>query len=126
MSKDHKPLEAGQVWTYKTRPGEEASRIIICRIEQDPRLGEIVHIQVGGVDLMTKQGPQGVNVIGHAPYSGEALRKDLISLEAAGVALPDFEGGYADWRAAFDEGNAGVWTAPITTMIGGIERAMNQ
>ena len=45
------PFAPGQVWTYKTRPGEEASRIIVCRVETDPKLGEIVHIHVNGLQI---------------------------------------------------------------------------
>ena len=29
MSKDLKQLEVGQVWTYKTRPGEEGSAYLV-------------------------------------------------------------------------------------------------
>jgi hypothetical protein len=42
-------FKPGQVWSYKTRPGEERSTITILRVESSPKLGMIVHIE--GVNL---------------------------------------------------------------------------
>jgi hypothetical protein len=121
------PFAAGQVWAYKARPGEEASRIVICRVEADPKGGEIVHIHVKGVRLKNKHAPSGASdQIGHMPYSGEALRKSLTTLESAGAALPAFEDGYQEWRGAFDKGKAGVWTAPVSEAIAVMESVLNQ
>ena len=62
------PLAAGQVWSYATRPGEEASRIVICRVETDPKLGEMVHIHVRGLRFKNKHVPGGFSdTIGHMP-----------------------------------------------------------
>ena len=121
------PFAPGQVWTYKARPGEEASRIIVCRVETDPKLGEIVHIHVNGLRFKNKHAPGGSSdQIGHLPYSAEALRKSLTKLESTGTVLPAFEDGYQEWRGAFDKGKAGVWTAPVSEAIAGIESALNQ
>jgi hypothetical protein len=95
----------GQVWTYDTRPGEEASRIIICRVETDANLGEIVHIHVRSVRLRNKHAPGGYSeTVGHMPYSGDALRKSLVTLESSSVKLPAFEDGYREWRSSFENG----------------------
>jgi len=121
------PFAAGQVWTYHTRPGEEASRIVICRVEPDPNLGQIVHIHVRGLRLLNKHAPSGSSdTVGHMPYSGEALRKSLTRLESTGTALPAFEDGYQQWRTAFEKGEGGVWTAPVSEAIAGMESALNQ
>jgi hypothetical protein len=121
------PFVPGQVWTYTTRPGEEGSRIVICRVEEDPKLGEIVHIHVNGVRLKNKHAPDGFSdQIGHMPYSGDALRKSVGKIERAGTALPHFEDGYQEWRSAFDNGKAGVWTASVSEAIAGMEAALNQ
>jgi len=118
---------AGEVWTYSTRPGEEASRIVICRVGADPKLGQIVHIHVNGLQFKNKHAPGGSSdQIGHMPYSAEALRKGLTKLESTGAALPAFEDGYQEWRSAFDKGKAGVWTAPVSEAIAGVESALNQ
>jgi hypothetical protein len=47
------PFTPGQIWTYNTRPNEQSSRIIICRVESDPNLNQIVHIHVTGIRLKT-------------------------------------------------------------------------
>jgi hypothetical protein len=41
MSQD---FQAGQIWEYKTRPGEEASRLYIVKIEEWPNGEKIFHI----------------------------------------------------------------------------------
>lgn len=121
------PYAAGQVWAYNTRPGEEASRIVICRVETDAEHGQIVHIHVNGVRVKNPHIPGGSSsVIGHMPYLGEALRQSLTELESTGAALPAFEDGYEGWRNAFDKGEAGVWSAPVSDAIAYIESALNQ
>jgi hypothetical protein len=121
------PFAPGQVWTYKTRPAEEASRILICRVEADPRLGEIVHVHVNGLRFRNKHAPGGSSdQIGHMPYSAEGLRRSITKLDSTGDALPAFEDGYQEWRRAFDAGKAGVWTAPVSEAIAGMESALNQ
>jgi hypothetical protein len=117
----------GQVWTYNTRPGEEASRIVICRVETDPKLGQIVHIHVNGLRFKNKHAPGGIsNEIGHMPYAADALQKSVVKLESTSAVLPSFEDGYQEWRNAFEEGKAGVWTAPVSEAIAGLESALNQ
>jgi hypothetical protein len=121
------PFAPAQVWMYQTRPGEEASRIVICRIETEPKFGEIVHIHVTGLRFKNKHAPGGSSdQIGHMPYSGDALRQSLTKLESTEAALPAFEDGYQQWRSAFHKGNAGIWTAPVSEAIAAMETALNQ
>jgi hypothetical protein len=44
-------FSAGQVWAYRTRPGEEMSRLLIDKVADDPRLGRIYHISVTGIHI---------------------------------------------------------------------------
>lgn len=116
----------GHVWVYDTRPGEEGSRIIVCRVEADPKIGEIVHIHVNGLRLKNKHASGGFSdEIAHMPYAGDALRKTVTKLESTAVALPAFEDGYREWRSAFEDGKAGVWTASVAEAITGMESALN-
>lgn len=120
-------FEAGQVWTYETRPNEVESRIIVCRVKSDAKLGEIVHVQVNGLHFNNNRVPGGYSdTIGHMPYSGDASRSCLLELEGSGAELPAFEEGYQQWKSAYDSGNAGVWTAPVSEAIAGMEAAVNQ
>lgn len=121
------PFAAGQVRKYQTRPGEENSRIIICRVEPDAKLGTIVHIQVNGLRMKNKHAPGGFgDVVGHMPYDQASLRKTVTSLESSGAKLPQFEDGYRQWRSAFDADKAGIWTASVADAIAGMEKALNQ
>src|SRR5206468_1347317 len=98
-----------------------------CRVEAAPKLGQIVHIHVNGLRLRNKRAPGGLSdQVGHMPYAGDALRKSLTKLESSNAPLPAFEDGYRHWRGAFDKGEAGVWTAPVSEAIAGMESAMNQ
>jgi hypothetical protein len=45
----------GQVWSYKTRPGEESSRVLINKIEAMPKLGKVFHISVSAVKVKNPQ-----------------------------------------------------------------------
>ena len=119
-------FEPGQLWVYKTRPGEKDSRLVICRIETDEKLGQIIHIQLVKVKVKNKNAPGGVSqVINHLPYSGEALRASVVRLQTILPQLPPYEEGYQTWRAAFVEGKAGVWTIPVAEAIEGMEKGLN-
>ena len=39
----------GQVWEYKTRPGETGSLLRIAKVDRDPKLGDVFHISIVGV-----------------------------------------------------------------------------
>lgn len=41
----------GQIWEYKTREGEGASRLYIVHIDEHEKLGKIYHIFVEGVAI---------------------------------------------------------------------------
>ena len=38
-------LQPGQIWEYKTRTGEAASRLTVLKVEQYKGLGLVVHIR---------------------------------------------------------------------------------
>jgi hypothetical protein len=44
-------FDAGQVWAYKTRVGEEESRLLIDKVEEDPKLGRIFHISISKIHI---------------------------------------------------------------------------
>jgi len=115
-------FQAGQLWTYQTRRHEPKSRILIQRVELDPKAGEIVHIRV--LNLAFK-GPKGtIAEIPHLPYSGPSLRKCLVTLESSGNRVPsDYESGYKIWREAFDSGKGGIFTLDVAGVLDGMEKA---
>jgi hypothetical protein len=121
------PFAARQVWRYHAREGEEGSRIIVCRVEPDPNLGEIVHIHVTGLRFRNRRAPGGFSdQIGHMPYAADALRKSVLAMEPGEAELPMFEDGYRSWRSEFEVGKAGIWTAPVPEAIFRVEMVMNR
>lgn len=117
------PFESGQVWTYRTRPGEESSRITICLVESHREIGEIVHISVAGVKLKNPHAFGGSSDrIAHMPFKPDALRQSVIALESTGSTLPPFEEGYEEWR----NGEGGVWTMPLSEAISAMEGILNE
>ena len=122
MSK-YKP---GQVWTYKTRTGEEASRITILKVDEHDKLGNIVHIQISGVALKNPSAPGGVaKLIHHSPYSEQAIDDSVLELVAENVVLPDFQEGYDTWMEAFDKGEGGIFTISVSDGVGAMAQALS-
>lgn len=118
-------LEAGQVWTYTARPGEEASRLTVLQIDPHEKFGEIVHVCVTGVAQKNPFAPGGVSsVIGHMPFSVAAVEESVLALEASGVPLPEYRSGYDQWKTAFDAGKGGVFTIPVAQAVQYCEEAL--
>jgi hypothetical protein len=114
----------GQVWRYQTRPGEEASRAIIGRIERIEGIGIVVHVKLTGLEL---RGPQGVaSVTFHAPVAEPQLSASVTELTEERGDLDGFAEGYAKWRAAYRDGKAGVFTLTLFEILETMEQALNQ
>jgi hypothetical protein len=114
----------GQVWHYQTRPGEEASRVIIGRIEKIEGIGTVVHVKLTGLEL---RGPQGVaTVMFHAPVAEAYLSASVTELTGERGDLEGFAEGYGMWRAAYRDGKAGVFTLTLFEILETMEQTLNQ
>ncbi|MFL6858379.1 MAG: hypothetical protein ACJ8DZ_05620 [Allosphingosinicella sp.] len=103
---------AGQVWEYRTRAGEEASRLKIQKIEALPefaRQGPVYHISIVGLHL----GPGLIGVLPHAPVSAETLDASVTRLSASRPDFPSADEGTAEWQAA----KGGVFTIPVAQIV---------
>lgn len=105
----------GQVWTYRTRPGDEASRLKIQMIEHYPAEGQsaedrVFHVSVVGVTFANRDVPR---EIAHAPVSRETLDASLLALTDSGATFPDPAEGVASWK----EGAGGVFTLSIAELV---------
>lgn len=121
------PYEAGQLWHYHTRPGEEASRVLINLIEPHDKLGKMIHISVLDVNLKNPRTASGVtHELPHFPVSEETLQKSLTTLAGRREILPDYREGYEVWKEAFDAGKAGIFTISVAEIVDVVERAANQ
>ncbi|NNE82588.1 MAG: hypothetical protein HKN28_01320 [Alphaproteobacteria bacterium] len=117
----------GQVWIYKTRPTEEASRVLIGKIESVSGLGNIIHVKLIGLRLRESFAPDTrVSVMNHAPMSEVAFASSVIELTDELADLEGFSEGYNTWRSAFRAGEAGIFTISLAEAIGFIDQMLSQ
>lgn len=117
----------GQVWSYKTRLGEENSTLLIDKIETNAKLGRIFHISIDGVRIKNRHIAGGISTqLPHFPVSEETLKQSLTKLIGHRAPHPDYVEGYMTWKAAFDAGKAGVFTIPVSEIIGVVEETINK
>ena|ERR1044072_2505203 len=120
-------FKVGQKWSYHTRPGEEASYFIIVKIDNDPKLGRILHIAMRGLKIKNPRSPDGVSdSINHMPFAEAAIEKSEIKLLQEKTELPDFEEGYRMWREAFDAGKAGIYSITVAEAVSAMETVLNR
>ena len=124
--KDDK-LESGQIWKYKTREGEEDSRVTILKVEKYEKGGIVVHVAVTDININNPQMEnEKSNEISHLPFSKESILKSLTDLDSSDNNLPDFEEGYNEWKQAFDSGKGGIFTIEVKEAVEYVEQIMNQ
>lgn len=111
---------AGQVWTYKTRPNETGSRLMVVRVDtDDAEYGNIIHIYLSDLDIPNANAPDGkTTFVNHMPYAEEILVESVEQLESENQPLPaGYEDGYRLWREAFENDEAGVFAIPVSEAI---------
>ena len=117
--------EVGQVWTYRTRVGEEASRVTVVAITPTVE-GDIVSAHVEGLKIKSPGYPGGFRRdLGHVPFTVDAMDRSVLEVVDKVTALPDFQLGYGLWKRQFDKGEAGVYELTIAETIAGTEAAIN-
>src|SRR5262245_21445327 len=117
----------GQVWAYKTRPGEEKSTLLINKVESHPKLGRIFHISVSGVRLKNARVPGGVTTeLPHVPVSQATLEKSVTKLLRTSKPNPAYIEGYKEWKRAFDDGKAGIFTISVAEIVDSVQTAISR
>ena len=117
--------EPGQIWSYKTRPTETASRLTIVKVEPYED-GLAVHVHISGLLIRNPAAPSGVSTfIAHMPFAREAIDASVVRLMSKRQRLPSYEEGYVAWKQQAERGKAGVFTIPVAEAIEGIERAFS-
>jgi hypothetical protein len=119
-------FKPGQIWSYQTRAGEEASKLYLARIDRGLGSRAIFHLYLDGLQLKNPKFPGGVqDRLVHLPISREALEASVTQLLQSDAAMPDISEGYALWLLSFEQGQAGVFTIPVSQAIQHIENAFN-
>lgn len=120
-------FQPGQVWQYKTRPGEESSRLIIAKVESNPKLGTIVHIQVKDVAIKSAKAPGGVSkVVSHLPFAEQAISDSVTVMDKDAVSPTGWEDGYKQWKSAFDAGKGGIWSITVSEAVSSMEQILSK
>ena len=102
-------IREDQSWSFANAPHSDA-RIVIGTIEylwdeKDPVIG------VGIVNLHSSRGKKIGETIHHMPFAKSALVPYLVALDAQPLPLPSaYKDGYATWKVAVDNEEAGVFT----------------
>ena len=111
----------GQRWQYKTRPGEEGSRITILRVENVPDLGELVFIAIDGLRVADATAPGGTRAtVSFAAFAEAAMEESTLSLEAT-ADTPEHQALYSGWRRAFEDGKAAAFTRTVAEAIDSLQ-----
>jgi hypothetical protein len=119
--------QEGQVWTYHTRPNEQASTLLINKIEPDARLGFIYHISVSDVQVKNQHVAGGVeHSLPHFPVATKTLESSVTKLLGTSAVNPSDYDGYKTWKQEFDAGRAGIFTITVAEIVDVIETAVNQ
>jgi hypothetical protein len=116
-------LLPGQVWKYKTRPGESSSTLTILKVESYKDLGRVVHIRVDAIRMTNPLKGNVVTDVPHLPFKEEAVQKSITELVHTSPDIPAFKEGYDVWKSAYIAGKAGAFdttvNATLTAMLGG-------
>lgn len=127
MTDKNTKYKVGQSYSYDARPGEEKSSLVIVKIDDDPKLGKIIHIALRDLKVKNRHIPEGFTEnVNHMPFALDAIEKSGLKLLKEKTDLPDFEEGYRLWREAFEARRGGVYTITVAEAVGVIEKGLNQ
>jgi hypothetical protein len=117
----------GQIWRYKTRKGEESSRVLINKIEAIPKLGKVFHISLSAVKVKNPQIAGGISTeLPHFPVSEATLKQSVITFTGKSKVNPEYREGYEIWKSAVEKGEAGVFTIGIAEIVDVVKQGINR
>jgi len=121
----HSLFRAGQVWRYRCRVGEDASRVIVGKVEETNSGHVVVHVQLSGLSVRNPDAPSGrSSLVRHLPIAAEQLAASVVELVSAGGMLVGFDEGYNAWRGAYEAGRGGIFTLPLAEIVESMEQAI--
>jgi hypothetical protein len=116
----------GERYRYASRASEPDATFLVLKVEEHEATGRIVHVRADGLKLKNPSDPSGyADTITHMPFADAALRSSAKARVAAGVPVPDFAAAYDNWRRAFKDDGAGVFTVPLAEAVQVMENAIN-
>jgi hypothetical protein len=120
-------FEAGQLWSYHSRPGDDASLILINLVESVAKLGPVYHISVLRVHLPSwKDSSRPETDLPHFPVLKVALEKSVVAHVGDRAPFDAYRNGYDTWRAALADGRAGAFTVTIAEVVAMVEATVEK
>lgn len=118
-------FEAGQVWSYHNREGEDQSRVYVAKVERLGDTATVVHIQIVRVAVESRFQPSGFqDMIPHAAIGEEALEASVEELKDEVITPVGFADAYASWHQTLDAGTASYFTISVAEILDMVERAV--
>lgn len=122
-----KQFQPNDVWTYKTRPGEEDSRVIIGKIEEIENSTIVIHLKIIGLEILNPQNPDKLMThLSHSPILAEVLKESVIEKVGSNGNLDGFEEGYLSWLSSYQNESAGVFSISVAEIVSTIEEAIKR
>jgi hypothetical protein len=117
----------GEVWRCRARPWEPEANVQICRIDVEPGVGEIYHVGISGVRVRNPGGRfETYSRIPHVPVLRSVLDGSCLDFRFTTILDSDYRRGYLAWRAAFDQGRAGVFSISIADILDEFQRTLRR
>lgn len=113
--------EVGQIWSYKTRPQEPDSKLMVLRIDNTSKLGQVVFI---GLKDLRVQHPSGkvIASMSPLPFTKAALDQSVVKLVGKTDKLMSANIGYAKWKEAELAGKTRqTYVKPVAEIVNGLE-----
>jgi hypothetical protein len=104
------PFAVGQRWQYQTASGQPSPILTIAKIDDSPD-GRIIHISI------LDTGHCIARSVSHLPIAEKALRDSVTNLVSVDEPYLGFQEGYDQWKEAFDQGVAGVFTISVDDVL---------
>ncbi len=115
-------FKAGQIWKYKTRKGEEDSRVYIVQVDNHTKYGRVYHISIDGLNIQNPELTGGVqHQVPHTAVNENALKDSLIELETTTTQPPDISIGYQLWVDSVTAGQTGIFNIQVKQLVQFIE-----
>jgi hypothetical protein len=113
--------ETGQVWSYKTRPQEKDSTLMVLHIDNSSKLGQVVFVGVKDVRMLHPSGKV-LSSMSPLPFTKDALDRSVIKLVGKTDKLMNFDFGYGKWKEAQIAGKRPpTYVKPVAEIIGSLE-----
>lgn len=125
MSTPHPDFSAGQFWRCAGRSSDETPLLLINRVDQHPRGGEIFHVSITGARLKNPAEASGfTTALPHVPVIRQTFERSRAEFVRLQDPDPAYLAGHAQWKREFDAGNAGSFGVSVAEVLDFVERGL--